>query len=133
MSLMEAMGAGLVPVVSDLQSGIRQVTSSENSIRVSPDDINGYSSAIVWLHSHREAMEQMSRNAYETIRANFSVEVMAERWIAALSHTESAPVAWPNSWRIRPVIGIRHPSSFLPCFRPLRRLALRLKRRFASR
>ena len=50
MSLLESMAHGLVPVVSDIESGIREVVDSNNGIRVAIDDIPGYAKAIIHLH-----------------------------------------------------------------------------------
>ena len=49
LSLLEAMGAGLVPVVSDLPSGISEVVNDANGIRVAVADEGGYVRALTGL------------------------------------------------------------------------------------
>jgi glycosyltransferase involved in cell wall biosynthesis len=51
-TLLEAMGHGLVPVVSDLASGMRDVVDDTTGILVDMNDIAGYARAIKWLSDH---------------------------------------------------------------------------------
>ncbi|MGD0745823.1 MAG: glycosyltransferase family 4 protein, partial [Verrucomicrobiota bacterium] len=47
LSLLEAMGHGLVPVVSDLESGVREVVDATNGMLVPVDEVEGYARAII--------------------------------------------------------------------------------------
>ena len=104
LSLLEAMGSGLVPVVSDLPSGIRDVVDETNGKRVPPDQITGYAEAIVWLHAHRAEMKRLSEKARAKVQAEFSVAAMADRWLGALRPPETG-VRWPVAWKIQPPLG----------------------------
>ena len=84
LSLLEAMGCGLVPVVSDLPSGIGEVVNEATGKRVDPENIPGYAAAILWLHRHRAEMQRLSQNARERVRSEFSVSAMTDRWLAVL-------------------------------------------------
>lgn len=129
LSLLEAMGQELVPVVSDLESGIPEVVSADNGILVPVNDVEGYARAIVHLHEHRDDLTAKSAAARARVRKEFSVEAMTDRWLAAFP--QNAPVidAWPTTWDIKPPLVARHPVYFSPPMRALRRLAARFRHR----
>ncbi len=129
LSLLEAMARGVVPVVSDLPSGVREVVDAETGKLVAPDNIPGYAQAILWLHSHREELDRLSRNARRAVREKFSVAAMADRWLALLDAAPTAPVSWPQRWRIKPILLTPQPWRFSPPLRLARRWALRVLRR----
>jgi glycosyltransferase involved in cell wall biosynthesis len=128
LSLLEAMGRGLVPVVSDLESGIRDVVDAGNGILVPVNDIEGYARAIIHLHEHREELAAKSAAARERVRQKFSVEAMANRWLAAFPQNTPAVAAWPATWNIKPPLGVPHPFYYSPPLRVIRRLAAKLRR-----
>jgi len=105
LSLLEAMGYGLVPVVSDLASGIGEVVDETSGRRVAPDNTPGYAEAIIWLHAHRDEMSRLSRNAQARVRREFSVGAMTDRWLAALPPPPPAKANWPESWSISAPLG----------------------------
>lgn len=125
-SLLEAMAHGLVPVISDLPSGVQEVVDASNGVLVPVDDVEGYARAIVHLHEHRDELAAKSAAARERVRSHFSVEAMADRWLAVLPQTCPA-VEWPARWKIQPILAARHPFYFSPPMRVLRRLAMKLR------
>ena len=62
-ALLEAMSAGLVPIVSDLPSGVPEVVDNLTGFRVPIGDIKGFVDAIGALEKDRARLEQMSRAA----------------------------------------------------------------------
>jgi glycosyltransferase involved in cell wall biosynthesis len=126
-SLLEAMAHGVVPVVSDLESGIRDVVTAANGMLVPVDDVEGYARAIIHLHEHRDELAAKSAAAHERVRTDFSVEAMADRWLAALPKNTPATGRWPDDWKIQPPLNARHPVYFSPPMRILRRLAAKLR------
>jgi glycosyltransferase involved in cell wall biosynthesis len=62
-ALLEGMGAGLVPVVSDLPSGVPEVVDSSTGFRIRVGDIKGFVQAIEALNNDRGRLEQMSHAA----------------------------------------------------------------------
>ncbi len=100
LSLLEAMGYGLVPVVSDLVSGIREVVDEATGKRVAPDNTSGYGEAIVWLHQHRDEMSRLSQNAQSKVRRDFSVGAMTDRWLNVLPPSPASGIKWPDCWSI---------------------------------
>jgi glycosyltransferase involved in cell wall biosynthesis len=127
-SLLEAMAHGLVPVVSDLESGIRNVVDSSNGMLIPPDDVEGYARAIIHLHERRDELAAKSAAARARVKREFSVEAMTDRWLAAFPPKPAAVSAWPTHWDIKPPLVARHPLYFSPPMRAIRRLAAKLRR-----
>jgi glycosyltransferase involved in cell wall biosynthesis len=126
LGLLEAMARGLVPVISDLPSGIRELVDDATGKRVSPENIAGYAEAIVWLHGHREDMAKMSEVARQKVSGQFSVEAMADRWLAILPAAPNREIRWPDDWNILPMLGPRRWRFSGPA-RVLRRAVLKLR------
>lgn len=129
LSLLESMGAGLVPVVSNLPSGISEVVNERNGIRVAIDDEAGYAAGVVRLAKDRSLLAAMSAHASREVRESHSTEAMAHRWVEMLeAHlpaqlpqwqatcTATAPMELDGQWR------------FSPTLRPVRKMLKRLKR-----
>ena len=100
LSLLEAMGHGLVPVLSDLESGIRELVNENNGLLVSIDDVEGYARAIVHLDKHRDELAKKSAAARDRVWPEFSAQAMADRWLAILRPESGAAVQWPHKFRI---------------------------------
>jgi glycosyltransferase involved in cell wall biosynthesis len=127
LSLLEAMGAGLVPVVSQLPSGIPEVVDAGNGMLVPVDDVAGYARAIIHLHGHRDELAAKSAAARARVQTEFSVEAMADRWLAAFPKTFPTTGAWPSQWNIKAPLPARHPIYFSPPMRALRRVVSRMR------
>jgi len=127
LSLLEAMGHGLVPVVSDLESGIRDVVNKTAGLLVPVDDVAGYARAIIHLHEHREELAVKSAAARARVQQEFSVGAMTDRWLAALPPAKSGIEPWPTRWRIQPVLAAGKPLYFSRPVRMLRRVAARMR------
>jgi colanic acid/amylovoran biosynthesis glycosyltransferase len=126
-SLLEAMAHGVVPVVSDLPSGIREVVNAETGILVNPENVGGYAGAILRLDSDREDLAKKSRAASRLVRKGFSSEAMADRWLKMLHELPSAPTEWPVSQKVTYSIMMRRLGfPFLPAVRPVAKLINRV-------
>lgn len=128
LSLLEAMGHGLVPVASDLESGVSEVVDAGNGILVPVNDVEGYPRAIIHLHEHRDELAAKSAAARARVRREFSVEAMTNRWLAAFPQPPSATGHWPATWNIKPPLGVPHPFLHAPPLRAVRRLAAKFWR-----
>lgn len=130
LSLLEAMGEGLVPVVSDLPSGISEVVNDQNGIRLPLHDETAYVDAIAWLDTNRDKLPVMSRNARQEVFQSHSILAMAKRWDAMIktlrAKKPTIPV-WPRSCKAAPPLGVIQRWKFWPIFKPLRRIAKRLQ------
>lgn len=123
LSLLEAMGAGLVPVVSDLPSGISEVVNPLNGIRIPIDDEAGYLQGLLRLAAEPDSLDEMAGQAITAVRENFSVEAMTRRWLAMMNAGSSdSAVDWSKPIPLSPPLELQGKMLFWPIFRPLRRI-----------
>ncbi|HWD94240.1 MAG TPA: glycosyltransferase family 4 protein [Verrucomicrobiae bacterium] len=127
LSLLEAMGYGLVPVVSDLESGIREVVDKTTGFLVPIEDVAGYARAIIHLHQHREELAAKSIAARARVQQEFSVAAMTDRWLAAFPSEKPVIEPWPNRWRTHGVLTAGNQFRFSLPMRILRRVAIRMR------
>jgi glycosyltransferase involved in cell wall biosynthesis len=133
LSLLEAMGAGLVPVVSDLPSGISEVVNDENGIRIAIDDESGYADALVNLARNRARLAPLSHNAARTVRHSHSYLAMARRWEAMLdTHHTGHDSEWGSRCSLKPPLNMPHGWLFHPFVRPFRVAAKRFMETFKT-
>jgi glycosyltransferase involved in cell wall biosynthesis len=128
LSLLEGMGQGLVPVVSDLESGLREVVDNTAGFLVPVNDTSGYARAIIHLHKHREELAAKSAAARARVQQEFSAAAMTNRWLATFPLEKPVIESWPNRWRIRAVLAAGNPFHFSLPMRILRRVAMRLRK-----
>jgi glycosyltransferase involved in cell wall biosynthesis len=126
LSLLEAMGHSVVPVVSDLPSGMREVVDESNGVLVPVEDVNGYANAIIFLNEHREELVAKANAASERVRSMYSVEAMTDRWLSVLKPLEK-PVPWPLDLDVRGPMTDRRQWKYAPVARFFRRLLKRLE------
>jgi glycosyltransferase involved in cell wall biosynthesis len=120
LSLLEALSLGVVPVVSDLDSGVREALEPGTGILIRPDDLDGYASAILQLDLDRSLLTKMSLAAQALSREKFSCSAMADRWIRMFSELPGKTGAWDLSQKIKQATGMRLLGfRFLPLFRPV--------------
>jgi glycosyltransferase involved in cell wall biosynthesis len=73
-ALLEAMASGLVPVVSDIPSGVPEVVEREVSGRTPPaGDVPGFADALQQLDYDRARLEAMSQAAAAVVAARFDI------------------------------------------------------------
>ncbi len=73
-AVLEAMSAGVVPVVSNIDSGVPDVvTDGKTGCLPAVGDINGFADAIARLSRNRISLERLSVAARETVRERFDV------------------------------------------------------------
>jgi hypothetical protein len=117
---LEALVSGAVPVVSDLDSGIREAIGTDTGILIEPDDIDGYAAAILRLDADRALLAKMSFAATELAKKRFSCAAMADRWIQMFSELPGKPAQWDVTPKIENAIGMRMLGlRFIPAFRPI--------------
>jgi hypothetical protein len=127
LSLLEAMGYGLVPVVSDLKSGIGDVVNKNAGLLVPVNDVSGYARALIHLHEHRAELAAKSAAARARVQQEFSAAAMTNRWLAAFPSTNPVIEPWPRRWRIHGVLTAGNSLRFSRPARILRRLAMRMR------
>lgn len=122
LSLLEAMGHSLVPVVSNLESGIPEVVDASNGCLVPVNDVAGYARAIVHLHEHRDELATKSAAASARVKTEFSVAAMTDRWLHIFQNAPRSDVLWPNRWLIKPILASDQAWRFSPPIRFVRRI-----------
>jgi glycosyltransferase involved in cell wall biosynthesis len=127
LTLLEAMGHGLVPIVSDLASGVRDVVNDSNGCRVALENVGGYAAAIHRLHQDRDLTATLSANARAAAYPFFSTAGMADRWLASFPKP-GAGVEWPKRWRVQSRMGAPNNYRSWGIMYGLRRLFKRLNR-----
>jgi glycosyltransferase involved in cell wall biosynthesis len=128
LSLLEAMGSGMVPVVSALPSGISELLNENTGIAVPPDQHAGYAAAIIQLHHQRDRLQAISRQAREKVLGEFSIPAMTDRWLAALPQGQPAHIIWPTQFAIKPILAAKDPWRFSPPVRWLRRTLIKFRK-----
>jgi glycosyltransferase involved in cell wall biosynthesis len=129
LSLLEAMGAGLVPVVSDLPSGISEVVNDRNGIRVPFHDESGYVEGLLRLAADPLGRETMAKAAAAEVRESHSTEAMVRRWVDMLeTHLPDRPPVWKPACTASAPMELDGQWMFSPAMRPVRRLLKKFKR-----
>jgi glycosyltransferase involved in cell wall biosynthesis len=101
LSLLEAMGEGLVPVVSDLPSGLAEVVTAETGLRVPVGDVAAAEAAILALAGDRPRLHGLSENAAALARSRYSAERMVADYLALIDSIAAATIPlWPPSEEI---------------------------------
>jgi glycosyltransferase involved in cell wall biosynthesis len=73
-ALLEAMGAGLVPVVSDIASGVPEIVDAGvTGFRPAVGDVAAFAGAIARLHADRGLVDAMSAAARGAVAARFDI------------------------------------------------------------
>jgi glycosyltransferase involved in cell wall biosynthesis len=81
LALLESMSAGMVPIVSDLPSGMREVVVHDvTGYLCAVGDVAGFAEAIARLAADRERLERMSRASREMIADDYDVTRQARSY-----------------------------------------------------
>lgn len=110
-ALLEAMSAGLVPVVSDLPSGIPEVVNDDTGFRVAIGDIDGFVAPILALDRDRSRLETMSAAAWARARA-FDVGERALAYHALFARAAELKRPWSGPLSLKH--GSRLDQPYLP-------------------
>lgn len=99
-ALVEAMGAGLVPVVSDIASGVPEIVVKGSSGECpAAGDVVGFADSIARLDSDRSRLEAMSAAARRTVVDRFDIR-------DRVSDYQALYARWEELYR--PVAGVEH-------------------------
>ena len=87
-TMLEAMNAGCVPVVTDIPSGVPDViTHEENGLLAPVGGIDRFARHIARLQAEPETLERLSEAAWRTIHERFSAARETDQWQALLERT----------------------------------------------
>lgn len=89
--VLEAMGQGCVPLVSDIESGIPElITNGVNGFKVPTGDVAAFADRVAGLYADSAALARMSHEARLTISRNgYSAGEMIDRYIALIDRVSS--------------------------------------------
>jgi glycosyltransferase involved in cell wall biosynthesis len=132
LTLLEAMGQGLVPVVSDLPSGIREVVNQDNGLLVPVNEIDGYAKAIISLAENRPELLRMSSAARSSVAERFSTSAMADRWLEAIRAVPFVPSLPRKHLHVSGPLPETSSLYFCKAFRPVRRCLLLAKKLYSG-
>jgi|GEM_PF-950834 glycosyltransferase involved in cell wall biosynthesis len=110
LSLLEAMAEGVVPLVSDLPSGLREVVTPQIGLRVPVGDVQAAAGAIQHLAEHRQLLARLSENAMRLARKEYSADRMVDRFLSLiedLDHNRQL-ITWPPEAPIQTPELVRH-------------------------
>lgn len=101
-SLMEAMGLGCVPVASLLPGITDYIIRDERmGMLCEPGNVDCFAAAIAALAQNRDRLHAMSMAAYQQVRSNFNLELMALKYaklldrVTQLRYLPSPPTPLP--------------------------------------
>jgi glycosyltransferase involved in cell wall biosynthesis len=82
-SLMEAMGHGVIPLATQIDSGIPEIVHHGVNGYIQPvGDVEGFAERLAEIYRTPDLRETLRRAAYETIvTSRFSIESVAERYL----------------------------------------------------
>lgn len=99
-ALLEAMSTGLVPVVTDLPSGIPELVDASTGFRIAMGDVAAFAAAIAKLASNRAMLEAMSRAARRRSE-DFEVTAKAAGYHALFARWRELKRAWGGPLAIK--------------------------------
>jgi glycosyltransferase involved in cell wall biosynthesis len=89
-SLLEAMGAGAVPIVSHIESGVPDVVDrGVTGLLPAVGDIDGFVDAIAQLAANRAALEEMSARCRALIETQYDIRVRVAAYQALYARYEA--------------------------------------------
>jgi glycosyltransferase involved in cell wall biosynthesis len=105
-ALVEAMGAGLVPIVSDIASGVPElVEHNVSGMRIAVGDVTGFADAIASLAGDAAKLEMMSAAARRAIGARFDPRARTAEYQALFARWQALrrprPARLPIPYRSR--------------------------------
>ena len=131
LSLLEAMGEGVVPVVSDLESGLRQVVTEQTGIRVPVGNVAAAVDAISLLARDPARFAALSAAASKLVRDDYSAKRMGQRYLDLIGSAPGLVATWPADVPVPTPLMLGRPWLFRGVARSARRLlkkALPLKK-----
>jgi glycosyltransferase involved in cell wall biosynthesis len=94
-AMIEAMSAGVVPVVTNLPSLAEAIESGVTGIQVAAGDIDGFADAIARLHGDRDLLERISAAARELVIERYDIRERAAGY-------QNLYARWRELYRPRP-------------------------------
>lgn len=101
--MLEAMAQGLVPVVSDLRSGVPDViVPGRNGLVARVGDCEGFAEHLQWLWRHPDERRRMGQAAVDSVNPKYLIEPMIDRYMALFQRIADNPYHRPAGAPIVP-------------------------------
>ena len=92
-TMLEAMGAGVVPAVTRVASGVNEwVRDGENGIVVPIGEPDTMAQRLAEVAADRSRIASMGQAAWQTVRGSISAEIMARRYRDLFDHVMDRPM-----------------------------------------
>lgn len=103
--MLEAMSRGVVPLVSNIRSGVPDViVPGQNGLVVPVGDAAAFADRLEWLWKNPADLRRLGDAAAETVRANFTIGQMVDRYIELFREM----VARPSKRFAGPIVPPQH-------------------------
>jgi len=79
-SILEALANGIVPVVSDLPGGIRDIVNYSIGYRCQPYDLSQFAAAIEELYKDKDKLKQLQANGIALAKKNYDIVKAADAY-----------------------------------------------------
>jgi len=114
--MLEAMANQVIPVVS-LINGVTDVcvTDSINGFFGQPGDVSSYVNAFERAFSMRDKLNEVSLNAYKTVKEQYSIDIMEHSYLELMSKCDGCIITRSNKIDIR-FLKRHYPFVYLPYF-----------------
>lgn len=126
LSLLEAMGAGVVPVISDLPSGLAEVVDVSRGCRVPVGDVERAAEVIMELCRDRARLHECATQAACFAREHYNADAMADHYCQLLDELSPSSKDWPATTGIPVPKGVSPPWLYAGAPRLARRWLKRL-------
>ena len=104
-AMLEAMSRGVVPVVSQIRSGVPDlIVQGVNGLVAPVGDIAAFAARLEWLWNHPAERDRLAAAARATIDSGYRLTHMVERYIDLFRRIVAAPIARPTG----PIAPPRH-------------------------
>ena len=101
--MLEAMSHGVVPVVSDIRSGVPDViVPGENGLVAPVGDVVAFADRLEWLWKHPSERVRMAAAAVRTVTAGYGVDRMVDRYVELFRRIVAAPCRRPGGPLVPP-------------------------------
>ena len=99
-SIMEALSRGVVPVVSDLPGGTRDMVTHEVGYRCTTTDPAGYAKAVISLSNSRQHLRNLQEQCLFSARQKYNINQAADAYFNFLLQQAKQPLTQKNGTRV---------------------------------
>jgi glycosyltransferase involved in cell wall biosynthesis len=102
-SMLESMGQGCVPIVTDVSGAREKITHDQAGFVVAVGDVAAMAEIIADLDANRARVEQMSNACISSVRDHHSFDAYDQAFVKIMQECMSGPAArWPEGKAIVP-------------------------------